>query len=601
MGTTGLRIGLGQVICWQFSCCLALLSLRGPLALAVTGVTLAVVAVAVSVLPWRGRWLYQWLALGVRYLLRRREPSRPAGDGADLLDFLAPGAVLRDVEPQGRADDAMALVSQPAGVTAILEVQPDDHAFFATQRRPLPNLLTLLPSAETSPLPTCLQLVVVTDTPAALPGPAGAIAASYRLVSGGDVPAGRYCWLAIQVLRTPAAFRDETLRPVLLNVVNRTRRRLRDEHLSSTPLSATQVLSAASVVSQIDSRDLADGGAPRETWRGWHSGTRLRTAFRVTGWPGRPWWPHPAHAGCTVAVSALAVSDPARGGRDGEVMVESTIGLSAADQGTLLASGASLHRLMGSCGGTLEPFDARHRPGVAATAPLGWTPKRGRALPARRGTTRPVNVGTLTQVAGGAGLTVGRDRQGQPVVLRVARTSPTRIVAVGGIAFAQLLVYRWLALGVKITLQTTRPEPWSAFARRAGVDQSIISFAPLGEPAAPAAAGRPRVVVVDAGPVDWRHTNWQAPGQSTVVVRQEVTVADVALLSVSDIAVLQPLTPDEAAIAATALRCATAGPWMTRIGPSQITVISQGTARWATLNPTDTEANTVGSPIRPHP
>jgi hypothetical protein len=38
--------------------------------------------------------------------------------------------------------------------------------------------------------------------------------------------------------------------------------------------------------------------------------------------------------------------------------------------------------------------------------------------------------------------------------------------------------------------------------------------------------------------------------------------------------------------------------WMSRIGPSMVTVVSSGAVRWATLDPTDLELRTLGEPAR---
>jgi hypothetical protein len=83
-----------------------------------------------------------------------------------------------------------------------------------------------------------------------------------------------------------------------------------------------------------------------------------------------------------------------------------------------------------------------------------------------------------------------------------------------------------------------------------------------------------------------------------MVVRHEMTAADQDLLVGADLVVMQPLTAPEAALAAPAVGAPHAETWMSRIGPSMVTVVSSGVVRWATLDPTDLELRTLGEPTR---
>lgn len=66
----------------------------------------------------------------------------------------------------------------------------------------------------------------------------------------------------------------------------------------------------------------------------------------------------------------------------------------------------------------------------------------------------------------------------------------------------------------------------------------------------------------------------------------------VGALGNADLAVLQPLMPAEAATPA--LGIPPTGPWLSRIRVPMVTVVSQGAARWATLDPTEAELHTIG-------
>jgi hypothetical protein len=75
-------------------------------------------------------------------------------------------------------------------------------------------------------------------------------------------------------------------------------------------------------------------------------------------------------------------------------------------------------------------------------------------------------------------------------------------------------------------------------------------------------------------------------------------MADQDLLTGSDLVVMQPLTAPEAALAAPAVGAAHAESWMSRIGSSMVTVVSNGVVRWATLDPTDLEQRMLGGIAR---
>lgn len=89
-------------------------------------------------------------------------------------------------------------------------------------------------------------------------------------------------------------------------------------------------------------------------------------------------------------------------------------------------------------------------------------------------------VAGLRLVAGGGGLVVGRNRQQEPVGLRVFRAEPTRLMLTGGVRAAELLAFRSLALGARLFIQTAREQEWDALLRRCVIGREIASFLPPG-------------------------------------------------------------------------------------------------------------------------
>lgn len=203
---------------------------------------------------------------------------------------------------------------------------------------------------------------------------------------------------------------------------------------------------------------------------------------------------------------------------------------------------------------------------------------------------------------GGAGLVVGRDRAGRPVVADLFR--PDRAVSAslfGGLRAGQLLVMRALDLGVRVTVHTRRPAPWGQLGARLGIGRDVYAvLSPDGADPTPPSQDRPLLTVLDTGPLlDVRDPPQVGPyWQATLVLREEVSGWDVLVLARSDLVVLQPLTSAEASVVASALRMREAAQGLTGIRGDVVGVVSGGRLDWARLAATGPELLVVGPPVR---
>ena len=82
------------------------------------------------------------------------------------------------------------------------------------------------------------------------------------------------------------------------------------------------------------------------------------------------------------------------------------------------------------------------------------------------------------------------------------------------------------------------------------------------------------------------------------MVRDELTPADIDAVSRADLVVLQPLRPDEAALAGTALGLGDSAEWLTRIRGDMVGVVNRRALRWALLSATPIEVQLIGPPTR---
>jgi hypothetical protein len=294
-------------------------------------------------------------------------------------------------------------------------------------------------------------------------------------------------------------------------------------------------------------------------------------------------------------VSLTAGPRPAHG----PTPVDLTVRLAAPDPASLGAAGQALRKTLAAERAHVRRLDGEHLLGLAATLPLGTRPAD--TLPGLPvdGIHPAEEVEGLHLPVGSAGLMLGSNRHGGPVLIRLFRPEQTRALLIGGVRCAQLIALRAMALGARVVVQTARPRAWEPFVRGAAVPGESIAVVPPGRAVemAPGSALHPLLVVVDVGPVGADNrpgSGWQA----TLVVRDEFSAADVDVASRADLLVLQPLKAEEATLLGGALGLGEVAQWMTRIRPDMVGVVNRRAVRWAMLAQTPIESQLVGPPGR---
>ncbi|MET8355541.1 type VII secretion protein EccE [Micromonospora sp. NPDC005171] len=584
---TGARAG--QLVTAQVAAALVLVALGRPAPVVAVAVLVAVLLVAAAWVPVRGRWLFEWLGTALAHLTRRRALTGPAG-AAELLDLVAPGTVVRSTELTG---GPAAVLEDTTGMVALLELgDPGDLLGDASQAIPAPA--ALLPPAGPDQPPLLVQLLLA-GAPAPVPSAGGTVGTSYRQLTDGRLAGRERAVVAVRVLRVNG-WSEEDLRRILAGTVRRIVRRLGP--LAARPLG---VPAALRVLGELAHHD---GEQVRESWPAIRSGALVQATFRLIQWPdagaaaGRRLVPRllalPATA-TTVSIcsgpSAATSTSPLTTG----VPTELTVRLAAATATELAAATEALTRLVTDLGGKLRRLDGDHLSGLAATLPLALTAPAGQQRPQQPGPA----VTDWELSLGDAGMMVGTNRHGRAVTVRLFRPESTRVLLVGGVRAAQLVALRALALGALVVVQTARPRAWEPFIRGVGAPGGTIPLLPPGRAVADGVgtALRPLLLIVDAGPAPAE----AAPGppwRATLVVRDELTPADVDALSRADLALLQPLTSAEATLAGAALGLGGSAEWLTRIREDMVAVVNRRALRWALLSPTPIEAQLIGPPTR---
>nr|WP_229398730.1 type VII secretion protein EccE [Micromonospora okii] len=584
------RVRAGQVIATQVA--VALVAAATGRGAAVTAVA-ALVAAPLLAGAWvrvRGRWLHSWLGVGVGHLCRRRALAPGSGPGA-LLDLLDPGAVVRAVELAG---DPAAVLDDADGLTAVLELgDPGDPLGDRPRLLPAPSTLLPPPGPELPPLR--LQLLLVgSPAPAAAVG-GSTVATSYRQLTDGRLAGRDSALLAVRALRVEG-WSDESLRAALSGVVRRIVRRLGP--VAARPLGEHAALRVLGELAHH-----CDGEPVLESWPTVRTGGLLQATFRVRlGAGARAHGPDTRVDGgrrlasrlLTLPAAATTVSlcvGPRAGADDAATPAELAVRLAAWAPGELSAAAQALRRLVDDAGGAVDRLDGQQLPALAGTLPL--------ALGVPGAAADPATLDALELPVGEAGLMVGANRRGGAVTIRLFRPEGTRLVLVGGVRAAQLVVLRAMALGARVAVRTTRPRAWERFVRGVGTPDGPIPVLSPGRPVEGAAGSplRPLLLVVDAGapPGD------DGPGpawQSTLVVRDDLTPADADALGRADLVVLQPLSPGQAAVAGAALGLGGSAEWLTRIREDMVAVVNRRALRWALLRPTPIESQLIGAPGR---
>jgi type VII secretion protein EccE len=581
----------GQLVCTQVAVVAVLIgAVYGTIALA-AAVAFAIVLLALTWVWMRGRWAFEWLSTGLRFAGRRH--VAPVGQvPSALLEFVAPGSRITPAELGG---DPAAVIVDSTGLTAVLELG-DPTGLLVEDVHTLPSPATLLPALGADHPPCRIQLLLTGVPAPAVRAGGGTPANSYRQLTEGRLLGHHRALLAVRVLRAEGWSEDD-LRRALSGLVRKLPRRLGD--VPARPLGEAAVVRVIGELAHDDGVESA-----QETWPGLRVGGLAQATFRLQRWPDlrietsrrlvSRLLTLPA-AATTVALTA----GPRPDGGTAITTVDLTVRLAAPDLAALGVAAQALRKLLAGERAHARRLDGEHLDGLAATLPLGGAaPPDVPGRPADGALPSTVIDGLELPVAA-AGLMLGNNRNGDPVVARFFRPEQTRALLVGGVRCAQLVALRAMALGARVVVQTARPQAWEPFVRGAAVPGESIAVVPPGRAIEipPGSALHPLFVVVDMGPVG-ADTRPGAGWQATLVVRDEFSAADVDVASRADLLLLQPLRPDEATLVGAALGLGDTAQWLTRIRPDMLGLVNRRAVRWTALAQTPIEAQLIGPPVR---
>jgi hypothetical protein len=194
-------------------------------------------------------------------------------------------------------------------------------------------------------------------------------------------------------------------------------------------------------------------------------------------------------------------------------------------------------------------------------------------------------------------LRLGSDRDGAAVTFRPFRAGAASMVLVGGRWAAHFLIWRALQAGARVLVITDDPVPWQEFVTRTLEDPTLVRvLTPAGHRDAVAGLSGPALIVDDAGALPDSPTGVQ---QTVLTLLPSLTPDRAGTLAGASLVLLQRLTAEEAAIAASALRLSDRSTaLLQRLEPDMLGSIGGGGNRYIWLSLDQIEQGLLGPAVR---
>lgn len=204
------------------------------------------------------------------------------------------------------------------------------------------------------------------------------------------------------------------------------------------------------------------------------------------------------------------------------------------------------------------------------------------------------SAGAIALHTGGAGLIIGVDKDDQPMTIGLFRPEPTTAVAISGLALAQLLSFRALAIGAQVLVQTPRPGAWESFVHLSAGTTGAIAQVERAGPDRAGTANNPQLLLIDN---DSSATMQNRPGASfatALTVHDQLTQWNAGSLTGADLVLLQGLTLPEARLAGTALGIATPERTLAGLPADEVVLVARGSLRTSRIVETSIEQWLIG-------
>ena len=200
----------------------------------------------------------------------------------------------------------------------------------------------------------------------------------------------------------------------------------------------------------------------------------------------------------------------------------------------------------------------------------------------------------VTLRTGGSGVVLGTAPDGTAASIALFRPEPTTGVAVGGLALAQLIAFRALAVGARVVVETRRPAAWQTFGNLSPGATGSITLTEHADDDTPGSVQTPRLLLVDAESAASAEPRRVGRWSTVVTAHDRLSTWSAPLLGTSDLALLLTPTLNEARLAASALNLPDAARQLAGHPEGTVVVAHRGGWRTAAVALTDVEQWLVG-------
>ncbi|MEJ7772093.1 MAG: hypothetical protein WKF51_09340 [Geodermatophilaceae bacterium] len=203
-------------------------------------------------------------------------------------------------------------------------------------------------------------------------------------------------------------------------------------------------------------------------------------------------------------------------------------------------------------------------------------------------------AGSITMHTGGAGLIIGVDRDGKPMTIGLFRPEPTTVVAISGLALAQLLSFRALAIGAQVLVQTPRPGAWESFVHLSAGSTGAISQVERAGADRSGTANQPQLLLIDNDSSATTQNRSGASFATVLTVHDQLTQWNEASLTGADIVLLQGLSLSEARLAGAALGIVDQERLLGGLAPDEVALVARHSLRTSRIVETSIEQWLIG-------
>jgi hypothetical protein len=207
-------------------------------------------------------------------------------------------------------------------------------------------------------------------------------------------------------------------------------------------------------------------------------------------------------------------------------------------------------------------------------------------------------VASLELTAGGAGVLLGADQQGALRALSLFRPEPTQALAVSGLALAQLLAFRSLAVGAQVVVETARPAAWQSFASLAAGTSGWIALVEQADTGRAGTSVAPQLTVLDHQASAATESRRAGIWGTVLTVHDQVSHWNAELLAAADVVLLQELNVAESRQVGKVLAVPPDQPALSALPPDVVTVATRAGMLSVQVRATSVEQWLIGPVLR---